>query len=265
MAQGDSDTRPALAYHASSYATGTIVLNGTTTAGDVLTIMIEDRLYGYTTQVTDSLADVRDAFVDLINANPNERVVATAGASSATNIRLRAKVAGPEGDGIPFSASVSANATTSLGPTNTMLCCANIAGAPLTADNPAVPGEQFYIFGTGLGPVIPEDAALATMTGTVYNGPVLNDPNAFVSSLAGGFTADVLSAGLQVGAIGVYQVFLELNTGVAANPAAQLTISQDIYTSNTVTIPIGNPAETSPLQPSAQEESKSSKSQVPKL
>ena len=28
-----------------------------------------------------------------------------------------------------------------------MLCCANIAGALLTADgNPAVPGEQFYIF-----------------------------------------------------------------------------------------------------------------------
>ncbi len=261
--QSDSDTRPALAYHASSYATGTIVLNGTTTAGDVLTIMIEDRLYGYTTQATDSLADIRDAFVGLINANPNERVVATAGASSATNIRLRAKVAGPEGNGIPFSASVSTNATTSLGPTNTMLCCANIAGAPLTADNPAVPGEQFYIFATGLGPVIPEDAALATVTGAVYNGPVLNDPNAFVSSLADGFTADVLSAGLQVGAIGVYQVFLELNSGVPANSAAQLTISQDIYTSNTVTIPIGNPAATSPLQPSAQPESAARKGQVP--
>jgi uncharacterized protein (TIGR03437 family) len=263
--QSDADTRPALAYHSSSYATGTIVLNGTVSAGDVLTIMIEDRLYGYTSQSTDSLADVRDAFVGLINANPNERVVATAGASSATNIRLRAKVAGPEGDGIPFSASVSTNATTTLGPTNTMLCCANIAGAPLTADNPALPGETFYIFATGLGFVMPQEANLATVTGAPYFGPVLNDPNEFVSSLADGFTANVISAGLQVGAIGVYQVFLELNTGVPANSAAPLTIAQNIYVSNTVLIPIGNPTATSPLMPSAapaQTEAVSRKDQV---
>ena len=150
--QSNTDVRPALAYHSSSYATGTIELDGTVEAGDTTTIMIEDRLYGYTTQSTDTLADVRDAFVTLINANPAERVVATAGAAFATNIRLRAKVAGPEGDGIPFSAAVSANATITLGPTNTALCCANIGGAPLTADNPAVPGETFYIFATGLGP-----------------------------------------------------------------------------------------------------------------
>ena len=53
------------------------------------------------------------------------------------------------------------------------------------------------------------------VTEAVYNGPVLNDPNQFVSSLADGFTADILNAGLQMGAIGVYQVFLELNTGSA--------------------------------------------------
>ena len=70
--------------------------------------------------------------------------------------------------------------------------------------------------------------------------PALNDPNSFVSSLAGGSTANVISAGLQVGAIGIYLVVLELNSGVAANSAAQLTISQDIYNSNVVTIPIGN-------------------------
>jgi hypothetical protein len=69
----------------------------------------------------------------------------------------------------------------------------------------------------------------------------LNDPNAFVSSLAGGSTANVINAGLEVGAIGIYKVELELNGSVPASDTAQLTISQDIYNSNIVTIPIGNP------------------------
>jgi uncharacterized protein (TIGR03437 family) len=113
---------------------------------------------------------------------------------------------------------------------------------------------------------MPEEAHLATVTGAPYNGPVLNDPNSFVSSIAGGFTANVISAGLQVGAIGVYQVFLELNTGVPANSNAQLTIAQDIYVSNTVLIPIGNPSATSPLRPGAepaQPDGVSHKNQVP--
>ena len=238
--ENGADVRPALAYHASSYATGTISIDGSVTAGDVATIMIDDRAYVYTIQSTDSLQSVRDALVTLINDNPQERVVASA-AGAFARLRLRAKVAGPEGNGIPFTTSVSTNGTITLGPTNPTLCCANIAGARLTKDNPALPGETFYIYATGLGVVKPSDAALAAVTGAVYNGPVLNDPNSFVSSLAGGSTANVINAGLKVGAIGVYQVELELNGGVAANPAAQLTISQDIYTSNVVLIPIGNP------------------------
>ncbi len=235
-----SDVRPALAYHASSYATGTLSIDGTVTAGDICTITIDDRSYVYITQSTDSLQSVRDAFVTLINANPQERVVASA-AGAFARLRLRAKVAGPEGNGIPFTTAVSANATITLGPTNPTLCCANVAGAPLTADNPAVPGETFYVYATGLGIVKPDDAAAAAITGLAYNGPVLNDPNSFVSSLAGGSTANVINAGLEVGAVGIYKVELELNAGVTPNPQAQLTISQDIYTSNVVTIPIGNP------------------------
>ena len=235
-----ADVRPALAYHASSYATGTLSIDGTVTAGDVCTITIDDRSYVYIVQSTDSLQSVRDAFVTLINSNPQERVVASA-AGAFARLRLRAKVAGPEGDGIPFTTAVSANATITLGPTNPTLCCANVAGAPLTKDNPAVPGETFYIYATGLGIVKPADAAAAAQTGVAYNGPVLNDPNSFVSSLAGGSTANVINAGLEVGAVGIYKVELELNAGVTPNPAAQLTISQDIYTSNVVLIPIGNP------------------------
>jgi uncharacterized protein (TIGR03437 family) len=238
--QNGADVRPALAYHSSSYATGTISIDGSVTGGDIATIKIDDRSYVYAIQSTDSLQSVRDALVSLINANPQERVVASA-AGAFARLRLRAKVAGPEGNGIPFTAAVSANGTITLGPTNPTLCCANIAGARLTKDNPAVPGETFYIYATGLGVVIPSDAALASVTGAAYAGPALNFPNEFVSSIAGGSTANVINAGLKVGAIGIYQVELELNGGVAANPAAQLTIAQNIYTSNVTTIPIGNP------------------------
>ena len=62
-----------------------------------------------------------------------------------------------------------------------------------------------------------------------------------VSSLIGGTTGNVVGAGLKPGAIGIYQVQLELGAGTQPNQAAQVTISQDIYTSNIVTIPVADP------------------------
>jgi hypothetical protein len=41
--------------------------------------------------------------------------------------------------------------------------------------------------------------------------------------------------------VGTYKVVLELNSGLTTDPAAQLTIAQDIYVSNIVTIPVYNP------------------------
>jgi len=38
--------------------------------------------------------------------------------------------------------------------------------------------------------------------------------------------------------VGVYQVLLHLNPSLASDPYAQLTIAQDIYVSNIVTLPI---------------------------
>ena len=124
---------------------------------------------------------------------------------------------------------------------NSALCCANVAGTLITTDNPALPGETIYVLATGLGLVLPEAAKNAIQDGTAYYGPVSNDPNSSVSSLAGGSTASVISAGLMVGAIGIYQVFLELSNALATNPSTQLTISQDIYTSNIIAIPVLQP------------------------
>jgi hypothetical protein len=196
-------------------------------------------------QATDTLLTVRDALVAVINANPAERVYAVAASGVSVRILLRAKVQGPAGNGLPVSTSSTNNSgkspTLSLGLSNTVLCCANRAGAPITQANPAQPGETFYIYATGLGLVNgPDGNLLGVPDGVPYNGPTLNNANQTVSSLADTKTANVISAGLVAGGVGVYQVVLELNPDLQPNAAAQLTISQDIYTSNVVTIPVGN-------------------------
>ncbi len=96
------EPRTAIAFHASSYANGTITVDGSIEAGDTGTITIGDRSYTYTVQAGDTLTSVRDAFVALINANTEEEVVAVP-EPAFHRIQLRAKVAGPEGDGIIVS------------------------------------------------------------------------------------------------------------------------------------------------------------------
>jgi uncharacterized protein (TIGR03437 family) len=246
FAMPGTDPRPGIAYHGSSYATATVSVDGSIAPGDIATILIEDRTYSYTVQSSDDLATIRDGLIALINSNTAEKVVASA-AAAFTRIRLTAKVIGPDGDGIQITASSAGTAAGSTGSVvmtalNSQLCCANVAGARITADNPALPGETIYVIATGLGLVTPEAAKNAIVDGTAYYGPVINDPNSSVSSLAGGNTASVISAGLMVGAIGMYQVYLELSNTLATNPVTQLTIAQDIYTSNIIAIPVLQPA-----------------------
>jgi uncharacterized protein (TIGR03437 family) len=253
-----SEPRVAIAYHTSSFATGTITVDGSIEAGDTGTITIGDRPYTYTVQAGDTLTSVRDAFVALINANPEEEVVAVP-APAFHRIQLRAKVAGPEGNGITFHASTdmgdNANVFLILTNLSVNLCCANRAGSPVTQANPAVPGETILVYGTGLGTVGPALATAAEDTGAKYKGPALNDPalhdpQQFVSSLAGGSTANVISANLAVGMVGVYEVRLSLGLGTPPSPLTQLTISQNIYTSNIVTIPVVDPTVQTPVPPS---------------
>jgi uncharacterized protein (TIGR03437 family) len=154
---------------------------------------------------------------------------------------LQAKIPGPEGNGIPLTTQASNNSTLVLTATNPTMCCANVAGAPVTANNPAVPGEIIGFYATGLGLIQPDVARQAIVDGAKYEGPAVNDPISFVSSLINNTTANVVSASLLVGSVGIYEVLLELGGGTNPSPAAQVTISQDIYTSNVVTIPVSNP------------------------
>lgn len=247
FAQEGPDPRTALAYHASSYATATITIAGTIAAGDVGTINVGGQAFSYTVQASDTLTSIRDALISVINSSPDKIVVASPGAAF-TRILIRASVPGPEGDGIPFSATTTGlngvAAGLSLAVNNTNLCCSSVAGAPITPDNPALPGEQFYIYGTGLGLTFDINGNLiGPSDGVPYPGPALNNANSSVSSLADGKTADVLSAGLVLGAVGVYEIVLQLNPDLQPTNFAQLTISQDIYTSNIVTIAVGNPTQ----------------------
>ncbi|MEZ5399518.1 MAG: hypothetical protein R2729_07595 [Bryobacteraceae bacterium] len=234
--EGSADPRPGIVMHGSPYATGTVSVDGSTAAGNVATVRIRDRAYSYTLVEDDTLESVRNKMIELINQDPE---VEAFQAGSFTRIRLRARVRGQAGNGIEYSASSLDGDQVIMTATTPALCCAN--EGLVTRENPALPGETILVLATGLGLVTPEEAKLGQHTGQAYDGPELNDPVEFVSSLAGGRTANVLSAGMLPGAIGVFEVALELNSDLPSDEQTQLTIAQDIYVSNIVTLPVYNP------------------------
>lgn len=235
-----TDPRTGIVQHFSSRSTGTVSVDGSVKANDVATVIIEDREYAYTVKETDSLADVRDGLIQLINGDPKVEAFA---AGVFTRIRLRARVLGEEGNGIPYSTRTNDSAQVILTATTPNLCCANTEGATVTEANPALPGQTIIVYATGLGRLRESFSQNLAVTGAVYRGPILNEPSAFVSSLAGGKTANVLYAALRPGSIGLYEIHLELNSDLPTNSATQLTIAQDIYVSNVITFPVRNPSE----------------------
>lgn len=227
---------PGIAYHYSSQATATVSVDGAANPGDTPTIYIRDRKYTYRVQATDTLQTIRDNLIALINAFDPE--VEAFAAGPFQRIRLRARIEGPAGNGIPIKAEANTDAQVIMTALNSELCCANTAGAPVTEDNPAQPGETIVVLASGLGLVGPEAARQAMKTGLPYDGPEVNDPVEFVSSLVGGRTANVLFAGLKRGAIGVYEVHLELNPDLPTNLKTEGWIAQSFQISNIFTIPV---------------------------
>jgi len=239
------DPRPGLVVHGSTYAAGTVSVDGEVKAGDVGTITISSRTYTYTVQATDTLASVRDAFIALLDHDPQVNAFA---ANAFTRILLRAKVAGPAGDNIAYSAAVtSTSPMLLLTATSAALCCASNGGVA-SLSSPVVPGETIFIYAAGLGlPNLTPDVTPFVVTGQKYAGPAANSPANSVSSTAGGSTANVLSAGLLPAMVGVYQVLLELDASIPTNPLTQLTIAQNGFVSNIVTFPVSATARISSL------------------
>ncbi len=250
---GGSDPRPAIAYHTSSYSTALVDVEGTINPGDVATVTIEQRNYSYTIQATDTLTTVRDALVVLINANPDEKVIASP-SGEYTRIILTSKAPGPDGNGIAITVTNTTTSTTgtsislaTLG--NAYTCCGTSGGTQITPDNPALPGEVISIYATGLGlATLADGATVAGASGQIYNGPAYNFPETLVDNAqAGGLTANVLSAALKPGMLGVFEVQLQLDPTLPTNPLTQLYIAQSFFTSNIVTIPIVSPSDQAAL------------------
>jgi uncharacterized protein (TIGR03437 family) len=230
-----------LIYHSSSSATGIISVDGTAVAGDTATVGIESRTYTYTVQSGDTVTGIRDALVNLINQDPE--VTATP-SGEFQRIILTARVQGPDGNGIAYSTSASSGASVVMTAIGAQLCCAAIADSLVTLQSPAAPGELVYVYATGLGvPLLNDGNKDLIQTGIQYplNGPVTvppGDSDHFVNSTAGGSTADVITATILPGSVGLYKVLLHLNPSLGTDPSAQLTIAQGYYVSNIVTLPI---------------------------
>lgn len=241
FAMEGTDPRPVIAYHTSSNGISAVSVDGTVKAGDTATVGIEDRSYTYTVQSTDTLTTIRDGLVALINANTDEKVIATP-SGQYTRIILTAKVAGPDGNGIAISGSSGGSGSVIITALSSATCCANVAGSRVTADNPAVPGEVITIYATGVGLASGPDGTSVGVTGKIYDGPAFNTPNVPVDNAQiGGRTANVLNSGLKPGMLGVYELELQISDQLPTNPDTQMFIAQSVFTSNIVTIPIVSP------------------------
>ena len=239
-----------------------ISVDGTIKVGDIGSICIDSsaaltaetdapptgctgQLYNYTVQPGDSLASIRDAFITLLANDP--QVTATA-SSEFTRIVLQARAAGTAGNNIPFEVAVSTGADlllTAIGPAppspgvGALMCCANTAGAPVTKDNAALPGETILVYATGLGlPSLTPALDPYLLMGQPYRGPVDNYPQQFVSGQINNVTTNVLRAELAPGLVGIYQVYLNLGASLTTDPAAELYIAQNDFRSNVVTVPV---------------------------
>jgi uncharacterized protein (TIGR03437 family) len=260
--KGGPQPSPAWAYHTSNYATGVISVDGTIKAGDIGSICIGSsaaltsntntpatgctgQQYNYTVQGGDSLASIRDAFIALLAADPQ---VTASASSEFTRILLQAKVAGPAGDDIPFQVAYTSGAhllLTAIGEAppapgvGALLCCANTAGALVTVNNAALPGENILVYATGLGlPYLTPAVDPHLLTGQPYTGPPGTFPQQFLSGQIDNTTVNVLRAELAPGLIGIWQVYLNLDSALNTDPKAELYIAQNDFRSNVVTIPV---------------------------
>ncbi|MBV8551807.1 MAG: hypothetical protein JOY54_10935 [Acidobacteriaceae bacterium] len=105
------------------------------------------------------------------------------------------------------------------------------AGTPITQDSPAFAGETLTLWATGLGPVSDPDAAASE--GVPFTGEAAS-VIVPVSASINGRSAEVVSATLPEGAIGVYEVRVALPPELAADPKAQLVLTQHGISSNTI-------------------------------
>jgi uncharacterized protein (TIGR03437 family) len=112
----------------------------------------------------------------------------------------------------------------------------NAKGALVDRNAPAAAGEIVQVYCTGLGATMP---AVGTGAAATVAAPV----NLPVTALVGNAPAKVLFAGLAVGFVGLYQVNVEIPSGLPASAAAPLVLTSNGIASNSVTLAVqGSPA-----------------------
>jgi uncharacterized protein (TIGR03437 family) len=252
FATGVTEPRAAIAYHASPAGIELVDIGGGIQPGDAATIAINSVNYTYTVQSTDTLMTIRDALVKIINADPSVAVVASA-ASLYLRVILTDKTPGADPSPPVITTTTNATALITVTALNTADSSGNtttlggnsLAGLPVDNNNPAQPNEVIEVMATGLGTISPTDASNFAITGQLFSYTGVNYPNVTVDDAQiDGFTADVVQASYVPGMVGVYDVTLQLNGGVATNPFAQAYIAQSGYVSNFVTLNVLNPTTT---------------------
>jgi uncharacterized protein (TIGR03437 family) len=208
--------------------------------------------YSYTETATDTITTVTSNMVALINAGPNPYLYAVM-ANEYNRMILYSYVAGPAGEGINIQSAQTTNvvanadvgAQLSITVYNATTGYDAPAGLPVTADNPAIPGEALYTFSTGIGPTNPADIP----SGFIYRGGNDNPPQVYVDSiLCQGLVATPMNVALVPDTVGIYYVEFALSPSLVTNVLSQLTIAQQLFVSNVVTFPVVIPG-TSVLPP----------------
>lgn len=236
------------AYHQSGNPQAVVDLTGTVKSGDVLTITVGGLAHSYTVQATDSLANVVSGLSSAINSS-DPKVYANPG-GAFNRVVIVAKQSGAAGNNISIATTTSSSAQITLTAYTNATCCDVVPGSPLSANNPAAPGETITLSGAGLGVLQNLSGGLIANipVGLPYSLDAVNTAAASVSATMGNSTAQVVSAGLPQGSYGIYQVQLVVPQSQTTNNATPVFIAQNAFISNIVTIPVG-PAVSNPNVP----------------
>ncbi|MBV8807462.1 MAG: hypothetical protein JO033_02210, partial [Acidobacteriaceae bacterium] len=135
----------------------------------------------------------------------------------------------------------SSGASLTLTAYTSATCCAVTPNSPITPSNPAGAGELISVNASGLGILATAEQQTYELPGYPYAGPQPNTAQNTVSATMGGSTAQVIAAGFPPGSYSVYQVQMIVPTSLSANNATQLTIAQNAFVSNLVTVAVGTP------------------------
>ncbi len=245
FAGAGNEPRPAFqAMHSPGNPSDVVSVDGTVQAGDVATITIAGKAYTYTVLASDSLTSIAQGLITAITNGADPNVTAALG-GAFSRVILTAKAAGPAGNGMTVTTGVTAaSGQTSAGVTltayNPSTCCSNSNSGPINGTNPAVAGETITLMATGLGVIADSSGNLidSAVAGQPYSGPAPNTAVDPVSATVNNATGQIISAGIPTGSTGLYQVQIQLPSGLTASPAAQISIAQDAFVSNIVTIPV---------------------------